>query len=67
MILMRSTAVLAAVGLLVPGLTACGGDAGAPDDGPSVVASFYPLQYVAQRVAGDLGFVSLPGRHRGRC
>jgi zinc transport system substrate-binding protein len=34
-------------------LTSCGGLSDA-DDGPSVVASFYPYAYVAQRIAGDL-------------
>jgi zinc transport system substrate-binding protein len=52
MILMRFAVPLVLAGLLVPGLAACSGDAGATD-GPRVVASFYPLQYVAQRVAGD--------------
>lgn len=33
------------------GLAGCGG-AGAADDRPTVVASFYPLAYVAERVAG---------------
>ncbi len=36
--------------LLLPVLTGCGAT---HDNGLSVVASFYPLQYVAQRVAGD--------------
>lgn len=45
---------LAAV-LLLP-LAACGG---AGDDGrPSVVASFYPLQFIAERVVGDHAKVS---------
>jgi zinc transport system substrate-binding protein len=41
-------------------LSACssGGDAGAGSDGVSVLASFYPLQYVAQQVGGDLVDVS---------
>lgn len=35
-------------------LAGCGGIGDAESDGrPSVVASFYPLQYVAERVAGD--------------
>jgi zinc transport system substrate-binding protein len=53
MILMRPVIALAAAALLTPGLAACSGDAGAEGGGPSVVASFYPLQFVAQRVAGD--------------
>jgi zinc transport system substrate-binding protein len=52
MILMRIAPLLAAA-LLVPGLAACSGGADATSSGPKVVASFYPLQYVAQRVAGD--------------
>ena len=36
--------------LLVPALTGCGGSGGPGD----VVASFYPLQFGAQRVAGGL-------------
>ncbi|HEY9411030.1 MAG TPA: metal ABC transporter substrate-binding protein [Jiangellaceae bacterium] len=35
-------------------LAACGSDgAGASSDGPTVVTSFYPLAFVAERVAGD--------------
>ena len=46
---LRTTALLC---LVAPLLAGCGADAG--DSGkPSVVASFYPLQYVAERVAGD--------------
>lgn len=43
----------ALLGLLVatPLLAACG--ASADSEGTQVVASFYPLQYVAQRIAGD--------------
>jgi zinc transport system substrate-binding protein len=42
------------VGLVAaaPLLTGCGA-VGASGDGPKVVAAFYPLEYVAQRVAGD--------------
>jgi zinc transport system substrate-binding protein len=57
MILMRFLAPLLAAGLLVPSLAACSGGADA-SRGPKVVASFYPLQYVAQRVAGDHAAVS---------
>ena len=39
--------------VLVPTLAACGAVGADDTDGPSVVASFYPLQYVAERVAGD--------------
>ncbi|RYU09412.1 zinc ABC transporter substrate-binding protein [Nocardioides iriomotensis] len=39
--------------VLVPTLAACGAVGADDSDGPSVVASFYPLQYVAERVAGD--------------
>jgi zinc transport system substrate-binding protein len=43
----------AAVALVAPLLLAgCGNDASA-GGGPRIVASFYPLQYVAERVAGD--------------
>lgn len=45
-------AVLGTV-LLAPLLAACGGAGGSGSGRPLVVASFYPLQYVAQRVAGD--------------
>ena len=61
---MRPVIALAAA-LLVPGLAACSADAGAEGDGPAVVASFYPLQYVAQRVAGDhaeVGSLTSPGQ-----
>jgi zinc transport system substrate-binding protein len=60
---------LAAVGLLaLPLLAACGGPsdgADARNNGVSVVASFYPLQYVAERIAGDHANVTnltQPGR-----
>jgi zinc transport system substrate-binding protein len=38
--------------LVAPLLVACGGG-GSEDDGLTIVTSFYPLQYVAQRIAGD--------------
>lgn len=38
--------------VLAPLLAGCGGGAGAEDDRPRVVASHYPLEYVAQRIAG---------------
>jgi zinc transport system substrate-binding protein len=46
----------AAVALLTPLLAACGdpfGGGAEAGTGPRVVASFYPLQYVAERVAGE--------------
>ena len=36
-----------------PILAGCGGADGSAGTGPRVVASFYPLEYVAERVAGD--------------
>lgn len=40
-------------------LAACGGaDGGGGDGGPQVVTSFYPLEYVAQRIVGDHAEVS---------
>ena len=51
---MRFLVPLLALGLLVPAFSACSGDSGSGGSGDlKVVASFYPLQYVAQRVAGD--------------
>src|SRR5687768_7453714 len=44
---------LAALPLLLPLLAACGSGSGDDSGELSVVASFYPLQYVAQRVVGD--------------
>jgi len=48
----RATVLLA---LTAPLLTACGGGLGdsAAETGPRVVAAFYPLEYVAERVAGE--------------
>lgn len=46
---------LAGIGLLLAG---CGTDSAAGDDGPSVLASFYPLAYVAERVASPDGTVT---------
>ena len=47
--------VRARLGLIAvaPLLTACGAVGADDADRPRVVASFYPLQYVAERVAGD--------------
>lgn len=41
--------------LLVPLLVACGGggQGSSDEDGLTIVTSFYPLQYVAQRIAGE--------------
>lgn len=44
-----SRAAVAAAGVVLAG---CGSDSVAGDDGPAVLASFYPLAYVAERVAG---------------
>jgi len=50
----RRTAVVAtAVAVALPLLAACGGGSEASSSGMQVVTSFYPLQYVVQRVAGD--------------
>lgn len=52
----RRAAVSGLTALAMTGLalSACGSDgATAGDDGPSVLASFYPLAFVAERVAGD--------------
>lgn len=55
----RSAGVTAA---LVLGLAGCGDDgsaaSGGSTDGLAVVASFYPLQFVAERLLGDAGEVS---------
>ncbi len=58
MILMRKQSVTRLRGLVAlvaatPLLAACGGVADGSGTGPRVVASFYPLQYVAGRVAGE--------------
>ena len=54
----RPLSALAAAGLLLA-LSACGaGAAGSSDGRLSVVASFYPLQYAAEQVGGDLVRVS---------
>ena len=52
MILMKIRTVLTLVAA-TPLLAACGGVGAGDSAGPRVVASFYPLEYVAQRVAGD--------------
>ena len=48
---LRPPAALRGVLVAAPLLAACG--ASADSEGTQVVASFYPLQYVAQRIAGD--------------
>jgi zinc transport system substrate-binding protein len=52
MILMRGVAVLAALALAAPLRAGCGAEPASSAGRPTVVASFYPLQYVAQRVVG---------------
>lgn len=44
---------LAALTIVAPLLAGCGDPLGSDDGRPRVVASFYPLQYVAERVAGE--------------
>lgn len=44
-------AVAAVLGLLP--LTACGGDAGADDGRVDVVASFYPMEFLAEEIGGE--------------
>jgi zinc transport system substrate-binding protein len=51
--LIRTTAAAAAVALGALSLTACGGDSVAREDTVHVVASFYPMDYLAQRIGGD--------------
>jgi zinc transport system substrate-binding protein len=50
MILMR---ILLALAAAIPLLAGCGGAGASDSAGPRVVASFYPLEYVAGRVAGE--------------
>lgn len=49
---MMPTPLTLVAGLLATSLTACTGDA-AGQDRPTVATSFYPLEYVAERVAGE--------------
>lgn len=44
--------------VLAVAVSACGATTGSSGDGPQVVASFYPLAFVAERVAGDHANVS---------
>ncbi|WP_136519663.1 metal ABC transporter substrate-binding protein [Cellulomonas telluris] len=49
----RALALLAVPVLLVAGCSSGGTDGAAGDDGVQVLASFYPLQFVAEQVGGD--------------
>jgi len=49
----RPLLLAGALALVAPLLAACGGADADAGKGTTVVTSFYPLQYVAQRVAGD--------------
>jgi len=49
----RAVVVAATAGIAATGLAACGGS-GRDDGKVGVVASFYPLQFVTERVGGDL-------------
>lgn len=49
-------AVIAGLALLAAG--GCGSDGTASGDGLEVLTSFYPLQYVAERIAGDAAAVT---------
>jgi len=55
--LRRRVVVVAAAGAALL-LAGCGGSSSGADAGTSVVTSFYPLQYVAQRIVGDHATVS---------
>jgi zinc transport system substrate-binding protein len=49
----------AAIALAAPLLAGCSGSSGSPGSGkPAIVASFYPLQYVTQRIVGDRATVT---------
>ena len=45
--------LLATAALVLPLLSACGSDGSADGDGLSVITSFYPLEFVTERIAGD--------------
>ncbi len=51
--LIRTTAAAGAVALGALSLTACGDDSAAREDTVRVVASFYPMDFLAQRIGGD--------------
>jgi zinc transport system substrate-binding protein len=53
MILMKLPRALVGLAVTAPLLVGCGATSGGSGDGLQVVAAFYPLEYVAQRVAGD--------------
>ncbi|HET6625962.1 MAG TPA: metal ABC transporter substrate-binding protein [Nocardioidaceae bacterium] len=62
---MKLVRLLAAVAVAAPLLAGCGAGTGDESGSPSVVASFYPLQYVAERVAGghaEVQNLTSPGR-----
>jgi zinc transport system substrate-binding protein len=65
---MKRTLALTAVALVAPLVVGCGGTSSGADSrrgAVSVVTSFYPLQYVAERVAGghaDVVNLTQPGR-----
>lgn len=50
--ILRAT-TLSAVALVLAGCGQAAGTDGTGDGGPDVLASFYPLQYVAERIGGD--------------
>lgn len=54
---MRMIALLSALALATTGCAAFSDNSGAGDGPIQVAAAFYPLQYVTQRVAGDLATV----------
>jgi zinc transport system substrate-binding protein len=65
MILMRRAAAALALVAATPFVTGCGAVTGSEPDGTQVVASFYPLEYVAERVAGghaDVTGLTVPGQ-----
>lgn len=51
--MLKRCTVFAAAALLTLGSAACGGRSARADGRLAVVAAFYPLQYVAQRIGGD--------------
>jgi zinc transport system substrate-binding protein len=60
----RLGSALALAAIVVPALAGCGTSNAGSGDGPRVVASFYPLEYVAERVAGghaDVVRLTSPG------
>lgn len=61
----RTAVVGLALATALPLLAGCGGAGATSSDGVQVVASFYPLQYAAQRVAGehaDVTSLTQPGQ-----